>query len=280
MARRAKPSSTLTDWHRLFGIVLSDYFADSDWEVVRELDLSIKQQLIDIVIVRRGRGHKTPELPDGFGPLAEHNLVTYKSRHEPLDGWALKELVGHSVNYRKQVSPSLDKLLPEESFRLFAVATRFPEKLASQVILQPLEPGVYDLAWGTDTIRVLVLNEIPVADHNALLNLFSAEPVSVASGAMRIRTRVANLSVVLGELIEACLGELGMPPTLEEIVRESEVRFLNLIPKSRLVDAISEEDLRDIQTLIAKRLAKQTKKPTSPRATKGRPKAGRTHNDR
>lgn len=279
MARRARSSTIATDWHRLFGIVLVDYFAGSDWEVIRELDLTIKQQLLDIVILRRGRGHKTPELPDGFGPLAEHNLVTYKSRHEPLDGWAMKVLVGHSVNYRKQVSPSLEKLLPDESFRLFAIATRFPEKLASQVILQPLQPGVYDVRWGTDTIRMLVLNQIPAAEHNALLNLFSAEPERVASGAMRIQTRVANLSVVLGELIEACLGELGMPPTLEEIVRESEARFLNLIPKSRLVDAISEKDLRDIQTLIAQRLAKQTKKPTPPRVTKSRAKAARARND-
>ena len=49
----------------------------------------------------RRRGDRTPVLPDGFGPLAAHNLVTYNSLHEPLDGWALKELVGHSVNDRK-----------------------------------------------------------------------------------------------------------------------------------------------------------------------------------
>ena len=66
---------------------------------------------------------------------------------EPLDGCSLNELVAHSVNYRKQVSPSLDRLLPEQSFRLFAVCTRFPQKLASQVDLQQLRPGVYDVPW-------------------------------------------------------------------------------------------------------------------------------------
>ncbi|MEN8219945.1 MAG: hypothetical protein ABFS56_27070 [Pseudomonadota bacterium] len=31
---------------------------------------------------------------------------------EPLDVWAIEELIGHYVNYRKQMSPSLDDLLP------------------------------------------------------------------------------------------------------------------------------------------------------------------------
>ena len=64
MARSDKPSSAdVTDWHRLFGIVLTELFAGSDWEVIRELDLSIKQQLLDIVIVRRGRGPVHSQFP-------------------------------------------------------------------------------------------------------------------------------------------------------------------------------------------------------------------------
>ena len=126
--------------------------------MIRKLDLSIKQQLLDIMIVRRRRGDRTPVLPDGLVLLADHNLLTYKSLHEPLDGWALKELVGHWVNDRKQVSPALDRLLPEESFRLFVVATRFPEKLAGKVPLHPQDVEVHDVAWGTDTVRVLMLN--------------------------------------------------------------------------------------------------------------------------
>ena len=123
-------------WHRLFGIALTDLLAGTAWEVVLEMDLSVKQQRLDIVVVRRGKGPQPKELPDGLGPLADHNLITYKSLREPLDGWALKELAAHSVNYRKQVSPSLDRLLPEESFRLFAICTRFLQKLAKQIVWQ------------------------------------------------------------------------------------------------------------------------------------------------
>ena len=45
------------------------------------------------------------------------------SHQEALDDWALKELTGPYVNDRKQVSPSLQELLPKEEFRLYAVCT-------------------------------------------------------------------------------------------------------------------------------------------------------------
>jgi hypothetical protein len=32
-----------------------------------------------------------------------HNLISFKSFQESLDAWSLKELVGHYVNYRKQL---------------------------------------------------------------------------------------------------------------------------------------------------------------------------------
>jgi hypothetical protein len=39
--------------------------------------------------------------------------------------WA--QLTGHYVNYRKQVSPSLDSLLPQMEFRLYAVAHEYSQ---------------------------------------------------------------------------------------------------------------------------------------------------------
>ncbi len=235
--------------------------------------MSIKQQLLDIVIVRRRRGHTTPILPDGFGPLADHNLVTYKSLHEPLDGWALKELVGHSVNYRKQTSPSLDQLLPEESFRMFAIATRFPEKLAGKIPLQPQGPGVYDVAWGTDTIRLLVLNQIPAADRNTILNLFSAEAKRIVAGVNRFRSDPHVLSSVVEELLKKYHGDPDMPQTLAEMLSDSRARVLADIPPSEIAEKLPLEKLRETQALIAQRLAKlEKKKPTSSRASKGRRK--------
>ena len=46
----------LRDWHRLFGLLLTDFFTSSPFRVDVERDLSVQQQLLDVVIVRRGRG--------------------------------------------------------------------------------------------------------------------------------------------------------------------------------------------------------------------------------
>jgi hypothetical protein len=131
----------MIDWHRLFGLALCDLFAGSPWVVELEKDLSQKRQLLDVVILRRKPGEFVGQLPDGFEHLADHNLVSYKSLREPLDDWSLKELTGHYVNYRKQASG--DELLTEESFRLFGVSTRFPQKLAAEVPLERSKSGVY-----------------------------------------------------------------------------------------------------------------------------------------
>ena len=57
----------LRDWHRLFGLLLTDFFTSSPFRVDVERDLSVQQQLLDVVIVRRGRGRFAGRLPDGLG---------------------------------------------------------------------------------------------------------------------------------------------------------------------------------------------------------------------
>jgi hypothetical protein len=82
----AKSREALRDWHRLFGLLLTDYFRDSPFTVEVERDLSVQQQLLDVVIVRRGRGRFAGRLPDGLEGLRPHNLITFKSHREVLDG--------------------------------------------------------------------------------------------------------------------------------------------------------------------------------------------------
>src|SRR3954452_6148617 len=94
---------TLRDWHRLFGLLLTDFFTDSPFTVEVERDLSEQQQFLDVVILRRGRGRFVGRLPDGLDGLSDHNLITFKSLREALDARAMKELVGHYVAYRKLV---------------------------------------------------------------------------------------------------------------------------------------------------------------------------------
>lgn len=142
--RRSTPMIVVMDWHRLFGLVLTDFFTGSPYVVELEKDLSLKQQFLDVVIVRKQAGDFAGRLPDGLDNLADHNLITFKSHQETLDAYAIKELIGHYVNYRKQVSPSLEQLLPEESFRLYGVCASQPVQLAAQLELRQLQPGVLE----------------------------------------------------------------------------------------------------------------------------------------
>jgi hypothetical protein len=225
----------LRDWHRLFGLLLTDFFTNSPFIVEVERDMSVQQQLLDVAIVRRGRGRFVGRLPDGLEGLRPHNLITFKSRHEALDGWAMKELSALDVAYRKLVSPSPSQLLPDDHFGLYAVTARFPHNLSQQVPWQQVQPGVYDCRWGIDTIRVLVAGELPREAHNAPLHLFSASPELVAFGQVAYRRRSADTSLLLRQLLERLRQEgFTMAFTMEDFKRQYvKEHFLQLTPEEQ-----------------------------------------------
>jgi len=110
------------NWHRLFGLMLTDYFSDRGFRVELEKDLSLKRQLLDVVVVEQE--DKAPDLSgicDGFDNLSSHNLLSYKSKRQSLNAWALEELIGHYVNYRKILGTSRAE---GEAVNLYAVCTR------------------------------------------------------------------------------------------------------------------------------------------------------------
>jgi len=237
---------TLRDWHRLFGLLLADFFTDTPFTVEIERDLSEQQQFLDVVIVRRESGDLTIQLPDGLEDLAKHNLITFKSHHEALDAWAMKELIGHYVAYRKLVSAKPSSLLPENEFRLFAVCARFPQGLSTQVSWQKQQAGVYDCGWGTDAIRVIVAGELPRELHNAPLHLFSASPelVGFASGSYQQRSERA--SRLLGYLFSRFQQEgLKMSFTFEDFERQYfREKLSRLTPEERrkLLESLPAEE--------------------------------------
>jgi len=182
-------------WHQLFGLSLMDFFHDLPVSVETEKDLSVRKQLLDVVLVRKETQPLARPLPDGFEDLGPHNLITFKSHQEALDGWALNELIGHYVNYRKQSSPSMQELLPEADFRLFAVSVRYPQGLARHIELLPVQPGVYDIRHFTGTLRLVVVRELPQHENNALLHLFSARADLVKYGKEHYRLRSAETTL-------------------------------------------------------------------------------------
>lgn len=233
----------MINWHRLFGLFLLDLFAESRYSVELEKDLSLKQQFLDVVIVRKECEGNAVELPDGFDNLAEHNLLSYKSLREPFDDWTLKELFGHYVNYRKQVSPSLHQLLSESRFRLYGVSTRFPNKLSQKIPLQSIKQGVYELVWGTDTIRLIVLSEIGAGAHNAVWRLFSAKPATVMQARSEYPIHLSEMSTAMQQLFENYQHErIDMSYTLDDFKKEYVLNHLHVLSVDDRLKDLSPDD--------------------------------------
>jgi hypothetical protein len=211
-------------------------------------------------------------LPDGFEDLASHNLVTFKSHQETLDGWALQELVGHRVNYRKQASPSVDELLPEGDFRCFAVCVRYPHNLAQRLTLNPVRRGVYDVQGFDLTIRVIVVHQLPQEEQNAMLLLFSAREELLRYAREHYQPRSKETSTLLYELLLAYERDPEMSEKLEQFVRQSidellaklppEERLKGLSPEERL-EGLSPEELRRTLQAIQRRLQANGSAPSS-----------------
>src|SRR5579875_777717 len=234
-------------WHRLFALSWIDFFQGTNVAVETEIDLSLRQQFLDVVLIRKGREPIPWPLPDGFDDLAAHNLLTFKSYQETLDGWALHELVGHYVNYRKQSSPSLQELLPESDYRLLAVCARYPHHLAQQAIWTRLREGVYEVQLLTLAIRIIVINQLPQAEHNALLHLFSAREELLRYGREHYRPRSAETSTLLYELFRTYSEDPDMSDKLKEFVRQSIDNLLaSLPPEERLKGLPPEERLKGL----------------------------------
>ncbi len=229
-------------WHRLFALSLVDFFRGIPISVEFEKDLSLKQQLLDVVIIRKEATPLPCRLPDGFEDLAAHNLVSFKSYQEALDGWTLNELIGHYVNYRKQVSPSMQELLPETDFRLFAVSVRFPQGLARQVPLTPIQAGVYGVRHFTGLLRLVVVHELPQQEHNALFHLFSARTDLLRYGASHYQLRSEETSTLLMQLFERYrMEKSALQEELTQIARETIDEILKTMSVDDLLAALSPE---------------------------------------
>ena len=192
-----------------------------------EKDLSLKKQMLDVVIIEKKEGQMPDELSDGLENMAKHNLLSYKSFREPFDDWSADELIGYFVNYRKQVSESLKKLLPKEDFRLYAVCTRFPGKLSKLVTLMPVAEGVYDFRWGIRDIRLIVTSRITKKKRNAMWLMFSAVMDRVCYGFSNYRGKLNEMSAAISRLLKKYMTEgiLEMPYTIEnfrqDVIREA-----------------------------------------------------------
>ena len=230
------------NWHRLFGLMLMDYLTNRGFDVELEKDLSQKRQLLDVVIVERRCGEADISgICDGFDNLSRHNLLSYKSKQETLDSWAIEELIGHYVNYRK----ILEKNVNTDEIRLYAVCTRRPKSILRLQGVTDVNPGVYDLLVLKRKIRIIVLSEIPTEQRNAVLGFFSFNAEKVKYALDHYHWQQKDVSTVINQLLEQyTLEEIAMSYTMEQFKKDfiiahlgeldPEVRLKGLDPEMRL----------------------------------------------
>src|SRR5262249_54129093 len=145
-------------------------------------------------------------------------------------------------NYRKQISPSVDELLPETDFRLLALCVRSPRKLDEQAALTLLRAGVYELRVLTLCIRIIVVHELPQEDQNAMLLLFSANEALLQYGEEHFRPGWPETSTLLYQLFLAYSEDPDMPNELQEFVRKSIDELLQKLPPEERLKGLSAEE--------------------------------------
>jgi len=239
---KSKAPQNIIEWHEIFGLMLTDYFIGSRYKVDLEKDLSLTKQRLDVLIIEQEAGNEISEPPDGLENLRRHNLMTFKSIRQPLDGWALDELIGHHVNYRKQISASLEKLLPIEDFGLYAVCAHYPEKLATETTLEFVKQGVYEVKWGSRWIRIIVLSQVPPIERSAVWLLFSGIMEKVQFGALKYAWRRPDHSGIFNNLLQRYQAEgMTMPYTWDDYFKEHMPELLELAMRSASVDELLQE---------------------------------------
>ncbi|UJS05666.1 hypothetical protein [Cylindrospermopsis raciborskii] len=233
------------------------HFYNSPYEVEVEKDLTIRKQLLDIIIIKRYKDSGFNLYPAGLENMSKHNLISYKSIHESFTVWSLMELIGHYVNYRKQTSKSLSNLLPEEDYRLYGLTTHEPTQLMGRLKWKTVSEGVYDMECVTMNVRLIVLSKIPKSANNELWRLFSAraEVVEEAISHYQESYHKSEYSILMQQLYEFYIKEkLPMTYTLEQFKKDFVISHLREIPTEEVLKQYS---LEEIKQYSPKELLKQ-----------------------
>jgi hypothetical protein len=245
-------------WHKLLGSALADALIGLPYSVSTEEELALRSQRLDVLIIEQAGAPATPtqlptERPDGLEDLVKHNLLSFKAADEPFNAFAAEELLSHAVTYRKVASlrelrvpapdeeptlvepPERYRLLPVEDFRCFAVTTRFPRQLVKQLLRESCQktekPGIYRLRFGTQTFRLVVINQLDPHPRNAPWGLFATEETRwrAAFAAYHAHT---DIGLHLRNLIAHFrLGDGHMAYTQDDMHREAREWLKGLLPE-------------------------------------------------
>jgi len=247
MSEIDKPKKVI-QWHDLIGLNLIDLFKGSNFEVKTEQNMSTPQYL-DVLIISKSTGKPLDKLPDGFEFLKDYNILTYKSLNESLNKWAIAEVIGHYVSYRKKISPK-EKLLPESRFQVYAVSTSYPQKLLGSEKnfgkeVKKIKAGVYKISSPlVGSIIILVLSQMALQEQNALWQLFSGKASGFEYGDVHYQWHEPADKSLLRLLYQLYLKEeIDMSYTFEEFHRDYTMPFIESLPMEVRLKGIPPDEM-------------------------------------
>jgi hypothetical protein len=123
---------------------------------------------------------------------------------------------------------------------------------------------------GRTGLRIrLVVHQLPLQEHNAMLHLFSAREDLLRYGREHYRPHAKETSSLLLKLFQAYNEEPAMPDKLQEFVRQTIDELLASLPAEELLKRVpveerlkglsAEEVLRALPPEIREALARQLK---------------------
>lgn len=259
-------------WHELLGKALADALMGLPYSISSEEELALRSQRLDVLIIEQSPSPQRlvappAERPDGLEDLAAHNLLSFKAAGQSFNAWAAEELISHFVTYRKLASiralrqlPVGDDtpiaepsqrypLLPVEQFRCYAIATRFPRNLVKQLpsksCQKTAKSGLYQLRFGTRTLRLVVINQLELHPRNAPWGLFATDDTHWQAAYRAYRPR-SDIGAHLHNLIAYHrLGEGNMAHTQEDMKRDAREWLKSFLPELDPEDRLKGLDPED-----------------------------------
>ena len=117
------------------------------------------------------------------------------------------------------------------------------------------QPGVYDIEWGSLTIRLLVIRELNEETVNAMLLLFSVVPKQIEFACRHYQKTDPQSSGTIDELIRVYRKEnKEMAVTFEEINRKVKQEMISQMTLDEKLAGVSTDDI--VKRIPRRELAK------------------------
>jgi hypothetical protein len=121
--------------------------------------------------------------------------------------------------------------------------------LSQQIKLTPVSPGVFEHEVLTLRIRVIVVNQLPQEEQNAMLHLLSASEDLIQYGNEHYHPHSKEISTLLYHLLRLYNEDESMSEKMKEYLRQSVDSILKSIPpEERLKGMTTEERLKGMTT--------------------------------